>query len=173
MPIILQPLDVAVALSLALRPGQTFAKIGEQLQISASTAHQAVRRLLAAGLVFTRGGRHEANVAGLEEFIQHGIRYAFPPERGRRQRGVPTAHSAPRMHSILDGGVDPLVWPSPRGSVVGTSLTPLVPTAAELSALQPDLYELLALADLLRVGTARDRAVAGERLRARLTELVQ
>jgi len=168
MPVVLQPIDVPVALSISLRPGQTFASLGAELQISPSTAHQAVRRLVAAGLVFSRGGKHEVNVAGLEEFLTHGVRYAFPPERGRRQRGVPTAHSLTAVHAILGGASEPLVWPSPRGKVAGTSLTPLAPAAAELIEKHPDLYELLALVDLLRVGTARDRVVAGELLSERL-----
>ena len=172
MPVVLQPVDVPAALSLSLRPGQTFARLGTELRISPSTAHQAVRRLSAAGLLFSRKGRHEANVGGIEEFIQHGVRYAFPPERGRRQRGVPTAHSAPCVHGILHGDVEPLVWPSPRGKIAGISLTPLLPAAAELIEEHSDLYELLTLVDLLRVGTARDRAVAGELLRKRLMHLV-
>ncbi|MBL0169508.1 MAG: MarR family transcriptional regulator [Gemmatimonadaceae bacterium] len=173
MQVVLQPIDVPVALSLCLTPGQTFARLGAGLRISPSTAHQAVRRLVTAGLVFTRGARHEANVAGLEEFLRHGVRYAFPPERGRRQRGVPTAHGAPGVHGTLGGDIEPLVWPSPSGKIAGTSLTPLAPAAADLIETQPELYELLALVDLFRVGTARDRAVAGELLSKRLIELAQ
>ena len=168
MPVVLQPIDIPVALSLCLRPAQTFASLGAEIGISPSTAHQAVRRLIAAGLVFSRGGRHEANVAGLEEFLTHGVRYAFPPERGRRQRGVPTAHSAPVARDQLGDAMEPLVWPASRGKIAGTTLTPLAPAAAELFEDRADLYELLTLVDLLRVGTARDRGVASKLLADRL-----
>ncbi len=47
----LQPIDVAVGLSIALRRNPTFAALAEELTISPSTAHQAVKRLLLSGLV--------------------------------------------------------------------------------------------------------------------------
>ena len=161
MTVVLQPIDVPVALSLAERPGPTFAELASQLGVSPSTAHASVRRLTAAGLVQARGARHEVNIAALEEFLIHGVRYAFPPHRSRRQRGVPTAHSAPALHAVLGGEVDPWVWPSSSGKVVGGALEPLIPAAATFVESAPRLYDLLTLVDAIRVGTARDREVAG------------
>lgn len=45
---VLRPADVAVALALARSPGQGYEPLAESLGISISTAHQAVRRLIAA-----------------------------------------------------------------------------------------------------------------------------
>lgn len=171
MPIVLQPADVAVALSLAGRPGPTFAELGSDLGVSASTAHAAVRRLNVAGLVHSRGAHHEVNLSALEEFLLHGVRYAFPPNRSRRNRGVPTAHSAPILRDELSGEIDPLVWPSPSGTVVGDGLEPLIPAAASFAKNAPQLYDLLALVDAIRVGTARDREVASGILQQRLGAL--
>lgn len=168
MSLVLRPLDVAVALDLALRPGPTFAQIATDLGISQSTAHEAVRRLLAAGLARKSSRGYFTNLAALEEFLVHGVRYAFPAHRARRQRGVPTAHAAPVLRDEFDGEVDPVVWPSARGSVVGASVEPLLDSAPDLAQRRPELYDLLALVDALRVGTARDREVAGRMLTARL-----
>lgn len=67
-----------------------FATVADELAISPSTAHQAVKGLMLAGLVRKAGHGHVADVAAMEEFLLHEVRYAFPAIRTRRQRGVPT-----------------------------------------------------------------------------------
>jgi hypothetical protein len=114
---------------------------------------------------------HVADVAALEEFLLHGVRYAFPAIRTRRQRGVPTAHSAPVLKDVFDSDIDPLVWPSAIGAMVGIALEPLIPTAATFASRHPALYDALALVDAIRVGTARDREVAGQMLTKQLDAL--
>lgn len=168
MQVVLRPVDVAVALDLALRPGPTFAQIAADLRISQSTAHQAVRRLVAAGLVRPSPRGYRATLAALEEFLLHGVRYAFPASRSRRQRGVPTAHAAPVLRDLFDGEIDPMVWPAASGSVVGTAVAPLLESAADLPAHRPDLYDALALVDALRVGAVREREAAGQLLTEQL-----
>ncbi len=170
MTAVLRPLDIAVALDLALRPDQTFAAIAADLGISQSTAHQAVQRLIASGLCRKSGGRYLANAAALEEFLRYGVRYAFPASRAKRQRGVPTAHSAPVLRDEFDANDDPVVWPAARGTLLGAAVTPLLRSAPDLQATQPELYDALALVDALRIGNARDREVAGRILRIRLAE---
>lgn len=165
---LLRPLDVAVALNIAFRPKPTFARLADDVGISQSTAHQAVIRLVGAGIVRRTRKRYQANVAALEEFLLHGVRYAFPAQRETRRRGVPTAHSAPVFRHELDSDVDPVVWPSAKGTVVGAAVEPLLDTAAELPGRRPDLYDALALVDALRIGTARDREVAGRLLSEQL-----
>jgi DNA-binding Lrp family transcriptional regulator len=168
---VLQPIDVSVGLSIALRLGQTFAALADQLGISPSTAHQAVKRLMLSGLVRKAGHGHVADVAALEEFLLHGVRYAFPAIRTKRQRGVPTAHAAPVFQHVFDSNIDPLVWPSALGTVVGMALEPLLPSAPSLASRHPALYDALALVDAIRVGNARDREVAGQMLTKQLDAL--
>lgn len=168
---VLQPIDVSVALSITLRPCQTFAALASELSISPSTAHQAVKRLMLSGLVHKSGRGHVADVAALEEFLLHGVRYSFPAIRTKRQRGVPTAHAAPVLRDAFDSEIDPLVWPSPLGNVVGMALEPLIPSAASLASQHPALYDALALVDAIRVGNARDREVAGQMLTKQLDAL--
>lgn len=98
----------------------------------------------------------------------HGVRYAFPAQIARRMRGMPTAHSAPILCEALSGHEDPLIWPLRSGTMVGEALEPLIHSAAAIAERTPRLYDLLAIVDTIRVGTARDREVAASLLRQRL-----
>jgi hypothetical protein len=162
----LRPLDIPVALRLAEAPDATYEALRGALGISASTAHQAVDRLCHAGLVYPH--RRRVNRSALMEFLEHGIRYAFPPVVSERQeRGVPTAHAAPPLASEI-ASADAIVWPHPTGSAVGDAVEPLYPQAVYLPQRCPGVYEMLTLVDALRVGRARERRIATEKLRERL-----
>jgi DNA-binding Lrp family transcriptional regulator len=161
----LHPVDVPVALRLAESPEPSYQTISSDLGISTSTAHAAVARLQDAGLV--RPGTKSVNWYALREFLEHGLRYAFPARPGEQVRGVPTAHAGPPLarHILAD---DAFVWRSADSPVVGQEIAPLYPQAAELPNRRPSLYELLTLADALRVGRSRERSRAIEELERRL-----
>ena len=120
----LKPHDVVVALELVGSPDESYETIGARLGMSSSTAHQSVARLQAAGLV--RPGSRQVNRHAMLEFLQHGVRYAFPPRLGSETRGVPTAHSGPALASEFVSG-DVVVWPDINGSADGAALAPLHP----------------------------------------------
>lgn len=162
----LRPGDVAVALELALRPAQALVPLARAVGISLGEVHNAVRRLRAARLL--RPDERQVAVAALLEFLLSGVPYAFPGILGPDARGVPTAWSAPPLVKEFSGA-DPIVWPSAAGRLRGQTLTPLYPGAPALAKTRPDLYELLALMDALRVGRARERALATGHLRKRLS----
>lgn len=168
---VLRPVDIPVALHLAIRPRRPYKDLARDLHISPSTAHQSVERLTFAGLARkSAAAGPTVNIAALLEFLAHGVRYAFPAKRERRQRGVPTAHAGPALQHELDAGIDPVVWPAPQGTVVGAAVAPLMPSAPELPERCPELYELLTLVDAIRVGTARDREAAERMLAERLKD---
>ena len=58
------------------------------------------------------------------------------------------------------------MWPHPNGSVRGVGVEPLHPSVPFAAMQDAKLYEMLALFDALRVGKARERSMALERLRA-------
>jgi hypothetical protein len=107
--------------------------------------------------------------SALEEFVIHGVRYAFPTEEKGIARGMPTARAAPPLvDELAPGDRMPPVWPDPQGEVRGVAIEPLyrsVPRAARQDAV---LYELLALVDAIRIGGARERKLAESLLRPRL-----
>lgn len=166
----LRPIDIVLALYLTNRPRVRYDQIAEELQVSKSTVHHALARLQGSGLVWhgEQTGR-QVNLAALEDLVIHGIRYVFPVSRGaRRQRGIPTAHSAGVLQRDLDSDSDPIVWASREGTVVGLAIEPLIPSAPALRERCPDLYELLVLVDAMRVGTPRDCDVASRLFRQHL-----
>ena len=126
MKTVLQPLDIPVALAILDHPQSTYPDLARRLHISLSTAHSAVKRLQLAGLVTRFRGGLQVDRSGLEEFLVHGVRYAFPAQRERRKRGVPTAYAAPVLAHDIDADVEPVVWPSSRGSVICSAIMPLI-----------------------------------------------
>lgn len=161
----LRPIDIPVALRLAQIPDATYQVLAENLGISTSTAHQAVERLTAAGIVLPHARR--VNRHHLLEFLEHGVRYAFPSQPGSRAKGVPTAHAGPPLASEIAFD-EAFVWPSAGGEAFGESVDPLYDGAVDLPERCPPVYELLTLVDAVRVGRARERSLATTKLRARL-----
>ena len=102
----------------------------------------------------------------LAEFALHGAKYAFPAVKLPLVVGVPTSHSAPAFAGVFAPGSTDFVWPHPNGSVRGVGVEPLHPSVPFAAMQDAKLYEMLALFDALRVGKARERGMALERLQA-------
>lgn len=100
----------------------------------------------------------------LAEFALHGAKYAFPAVKLPLVVGVPTSHSAPAFAGVFAPGSTDFVWPHPNGSVRGVGVEPLHPSVPFAAMQDAKLYEMLALFDALRVGRARERGMALERL---------
>lgn len=161
----LRPADVAVALQVACAADQTYAQIGNALGTSSSTAHDAIQRLRAAGLI--QDDRIRVNRNALFEFLEHGVRYAFPATLQAAAKGIPTAFAGPALASsiVFD---HPVVWPAADGTAFGPTITPLLPRIAHLPVRHPELYRLLTLVDAVRIGRSRERALATDLLRSAL-----
>jgi hypothetical protein len=155
----LKPQDLLVLLWLAAHTDEpwSYSQAASALRMSSAEVHAALKRADHAGLY---------SAAALREFVVHGARYAFAPERLGVTRGVPTAHSAPALSGriVAAPGDLPLVWPDPDGKVRGEGLEPLYRSAPQAARSDPRLYHLLALLDALRVGRARERKIAEELL---------
>ena len=115
---------------------------------------------------------HSHNLA---EFALHGAKYAFAADKTKYAFpavklplvvGVPTSHSAPAFAGVFAPGSTDFVWPHPNGSVRGVGVEPLHPSVPFAAMQDAKLYEMLALFDALRVGKARERGMALERLQA-------
>jgi hypothetical protein len=74
-----------LALQSSVRP---YAELANELSMSASEVHAAVRRSEIAGLIDPISRKPLRKP--MEEYILHGLRYAFPAKRGPSVRGVPT-----------------------------------------------------------------------------------
>ncbi len=109
------------------------------------------------------------NVSALEEFLLHGLKYAFPAEHGQVTRGIPTSYAAePLKGEISSGDELPPVWPWHDGETRGIALKPLYKTAPTAALRDPLLYEYLSLLDAIRDGRVRERKIAERELIKRL-----
>lgn len=159
--------DILVALKLALLLAQpSYADLGKSVGLSASQAFNAVRRAGIAGLL--RGTPKRPNLEAILEFLVHGAKYAFPAVLGPTRRGMPTAHSAEPLRSLIQADDSPLVWSDAQGDTRGETLRPIYKSAPLAAREDPKLYELLALVDAIRAGRARERDLAARLLSERL-----
>jgi hypothetical protein len=165
----LRPQDVVVLAKLLCYEDRRppMAQMGVELSISSSEIHAALRRLALSRLVSNDENR--PLLEAVEEFLVHGVKYAFPARRGEVTRGVPTSYAAPPLNKEIEPGSElPPVWPSPEGHHRGVGLEPLYKTVPVAALRDPIFYEILALIDALREGRARERKLAAKHLIERL-----
>jgi len=163
----LKPQDVVVVLKLcgygANRP--PFAQIAADLSMSSSEVHAAIQRAQAAHLLHGPDMLNRPNMSAIEEFLIHGVKYAFPAERGALTRGLPTSYAAEPLNRLIAPGDEPIpVWPHPEGKKRGIAFTPLYKCVPVAAMRDPLLYKQLALLDALREGRTRERKLAEQEL---------
>ncbi len=163
---ILKPQDLVVALKLVALGDKpwTYVLLASELSMSASEINAAIHRAVQAHLLSPAASRSDKPRPvrdALSEFILHGARYAFPPDRGELTRGLPTAWAAPPLtDKIAQPDEPPPVWPDPDGEARGMTFSPLFPSVPKAARQDRVLYELLVLVDAIRGGRARERKVA-------------
>jgi len=160
---LLKPQDLVIALKLSANRERvfTFNQLAQELNMSDSEIHAGFLRAEKSRLVTRRNGKMESVGPTLKEFIEHGVKYAFPSVIGAMQRGVPTGVSAqPLNQFFIKNNEAPLVWPTPDGNTRGHSLLPLHHSVTNSIQNDSKLYELLSLVDAIRCGAAREREIA-------------
>jgi hypothetical protein len=161
--------DIVVVLKLVVLGERmwSYPSIGEELSMSPSGVFNSVKRAVECKLLDPV--KKKPQRASIQEFLIHGLKYVFPPQRGGLVRGMPTGYAAPPLSDqIVQSDAPPPVWPYAKGTVRGYAFSPLhksVPLAAEKDA---RLYELLALVDAIRGGRAREVSIAVQEIRNRL-----
>jgi hypothetical protein len=168
---VLKPQDVVVVLKLWGFTGKRppFSQMAKELCLSVSEVHAAVKRAYTAHLLHGPELCDRPNAKALEEFLIHGVKYAFPAQHGAMTRGLPTAYAAEPLRRYIRAGDEPLpVWPDPNGPTRGLAFEPLYRNVPEAAKQDPHLYELLALLDAIRDGRVRERKIAEKELITRL-----
>lgn len=149
----------------------TYRSLSEATRVSVSEINSAIRRAIKSNLLVRseENSRPRPLKGSLLEFIEHGVRYAYPAERGEPTRGIPTAFAAPLFQDELASqGELPPVWKYANGSSLGYALSPIYKTAPLAAAKDPILYELLVLVDVFRIGRQREKSIAIRLLKERL-----
>jgi len=165
----LKPQDIIILLKLiALGEDQwSYASLAGDLFMSTSEVHAGIKRAVAARLMDSQRGRPLKQ--SLEEFLIHGVKYAFAPDHGGLTRGVPTGYAAPPLNDLISQPTEsPPVWPDPEGDTRGYEFSPLYKSVPKAALKDKKLYELLAIIDAIRDGRAREREIAVKELKMRL-----
>lgn len=137
--------------------------ISKSAKISVSEAHASIKRLCESDLVNSDRHLKKRNV---EEFLIHGLRYMFPMKAsGELAYGIPTSYAAPVSANefAISGNIP--VWRSSKGKTLGCSHEPIYPTVPDAAAEDPELYDRLAVLDMLRGGRLRERRFAEQKIR--------
>ena len=145
----------------------TYQSLSVELFMSSAEVHAGIKRAAQAGFIHLP--TRLIITKALEEFLVHGVKYAFPPDRGGMTRGLATSYAGPPLENVLIYGQDPLpVWPHPDGPTRGLAFSPLYKTVPKAAIRDQHLYEMLALVDAIRDGKARETALAVKELKKRL-----
>ncbi len=155
----MRPQDIVILLAIV-----TFGKndwlikdLALSLHISQSEVSESLNRSQVAGLIDFN--KRRVNRHALHEFLEFGLPYVFPVQPGSVVSGMPTAHSHPALKSKIISEQF-YVWPDPAGSVRGFAVEPLYKQQVKAVRENKELYKLLAMVDVLRVGNRREIKLA-------------
>ena len=171
----MRPQDVVILLKICTLQSNDwrFQDIAGSLKISPSEVSESLQRSMLAGLVSE--SKRTVYTTAFLDFLVSGLKYVFPALPGAVVRGVPTAHSAPPISETITAGAENYVWPSAKGTLRGQAIEPLYKTVPDAVTDDNALYELLALADVIRIGRAREvnLAIAEFKKRLKVEEVCQ
>lgn len=163
----MKPQDVVVLLKVIALNNDNWQQkpLAHSLRMSQSEVSQSVARSKYAGILDDSGKKVMRQA--LYDFLRYGLAVVFPAKPGAVVRGIPTAHSASPLKIEISSGED-YVWPFAQGNMRGHGITPLYATVPQASLDDEQLHALLALADALRVGKAREKNMAVQELKNRI-----
>jgi len=159
--------DILVLLKLVClgEDAWTYATLAEELGMSASQVHAALKRCADVGLY--NGLTRRPNAQALLQFLIHAVRYIVPVKPGPLVQGLPTSYAGPPLNKHIRFS-ESAVMPLAGGPARGSAVAPVWRTAPQAAQRDEKLYELLALVDALRMGRLRERKLAEKELEKRL-----
>lgn len=159
----MRPLDIVVLLKIISYRNSDWKTrdLATDLGISLSEISESLNRSMIGGLL--DGTKKKVFKKNLFDFLQYGIRYVFPQIAGSLAIGLPTAHSAPILQEKIISA-DKYVWAGLVGTIKGESIEPLHPNVPLACKKDADLYDMLALVDVLRIGKTREIKIALQEL---------
>lgn len=145
----------------------TYEELAKSLGMSASEVHAGLKRCEISGLY--GASSRQVRPQAVLEFLIHGLKYVFPVQPGAMGRGIPTAHYAEPLKSLLSSSAESAyVWADSAGVVKGQTIAPLYKSVPVAVNNDPVLYELLSLIDAIRLGRVREQQLAIELLEQKL-----
>ena len=161
----LRPQDVLLACKLFSLNGRdwTLNGMAEDLGFSVGGIYNCLDRTNQSQLtVSIKGQDIIVSKKHLFETLAFAVPRVFYAVRGGLETGMPTGLHVGDLREkfiFIEGSI-PLIWPGEIGDVKGESLQPIYPTVPKVAQRDKVLYELLALADIVRVGDPKNKKLA-------------
>lgn len=165
----MRPQDVVILLQLLATKSDTVStnkQLAQSLKISEAEVSESLKRSDYAGLLLDLKSKI-INKKALLDFLLIGLKYVFPTRPSTLTRGMPTAQSAAPLNKIIVSD-EVYVWQYANGTARGQAIEPLYSTVPMIVQNQTELYELLALVDAIRTGSARVISIASQELEKRI-----
>ncbi len=140
--------------------------LANSLIISPSEISEVLNRCKIANLI--NAEKRKVHKNALSEFLIYGLKYVFPAEPGAIVKGVSTAHSASPIKEKISPGSDSYVWQNSNGNSRGQAIEPLYKTIPEVALNDIPFYELIVIADTIRIGRSREIKIAIDELNKRI-----
>lgn len=160
----MRPQDIVILLKIIVLKDEPWnlKKLSNTLFISNSEVSESLDRSHYANLIDF--SKKSVNRSSFLDFLLHGMKYVFPASPGNLVRGTPTAHSHPFMQKHINSDFA-YVWPSSNGTVIGQAIEPFYANQIQAISSDEELYKLLALLDVIRVGRIRETNIAETQLK--------
>jgi hypothetical protein len=167
----MRPQDVVILLKL-ICIGDTdwrYDDLASWLSISKSEVAESLTRSQQAKLVDST--KRKVFKSSLVEFLVHGFKYVFPALPGQLIFGTPTAQKAPLIEATIGSKMTEVyVWPNSYSTERGMKVEALHKNVPLAIMQDENLYALLALCDVMRLGTTEDQKVAAREIEKRITQ---
>ncbi len=159
----MRPHDIPILIKVFLERDKPWLMkdISASLSISPSEVSESLNRSSFAGLI--DADKLNVQIQKFYEFLIHGVRYVFPQQPGPLIRGIPTAHSHPKVKEKFISDIK-YVWGYSDGKDIGQAIDPFYPKQVNAVLRDEQLYLILSLIDILRVGRTREVKYAKEQL---------
>lgn len=163
----MRPHDIPILLKIVAKNEEHWMMkdLAMELEISPSEVSESLNRSVLAGLIAP--DKKRLMKQALLSFLEHGLKYVYPQQRGGSVRGIPAAYAARPLNEMIVNDA-PLVWAHRDGKMRGESIEPLYPKLPNACLKDDRFYELISLIDVLRVGRVRERTLAMNELRKRI-----
>jgi hypothetical protein len=152
----MRPQDIVILLKLIVDSGQEvkIKDLSSKLFISGSEISESLNRSAIAGLIDAQS--RQVNREAFLKFLEFGLPYVFPAQLGPVMQGMFTAHSESSLY-LSFSSEEKLVWADEQGKERGQTIMPLYPTVVKAVRKDRILYKLLALCDIIRIGSSSDK----------------
>jgi hypothetical protein len=165
----MRPQDIAILLKIIAKRGDLWQNkdLAAELFLSPAEISLSLERSSIAGLL--NADKKKVHKQTFMDFIQHGLHVVFPVIPGGIVNGLYTAHSHPFMQSHFPSN-EAYVWPDVTGMDRGQAIVPLYKDVVKAAKSDADLYKMLAILDIVRVGKVRELNLGIEELNKLINE---